>query len=91
MDPFPSARLLLGPYDTTLGLGHRFGATSKLLADDGLGTQGAFKCTFCYDRQKDRLEPTGATACPTTSILFGDLRRDACAADALTKDCTPPA
>ena len=33
----------------------------------------AFKCTFCYDRQKAGLEPACAKACPTGSILFGDL------------------
>jgi formate dehydrogenase iron-sulfur subunit len=37
--------------------------------DDGR----AFKCTFCYDRQKAGLEPACAKACPTQSILFGDL------------------
>jgi len=34
---------------------------------------GAFKCTFCYDRQKVGEEPACAKACPTESILFGDL------------------
>jgi formate dehydrogenase iron-sulfur subunit len=33
----------------------------------------AFKCTFCYDRQKAGLQPACATACPTESIQFGDL------------------
>jgi formate dehydrogenase iron-sulfur subunit len=33
----------------------------------------AFKCTFCYDRQKAGLQPACAKACPTQSILFGDL------------------
>lgn len=33
----------------------------------------AFKCTLCYDRQKEGLEPACAKACPTDSILFGDL------------------
>lgn len=33
----------------------------------------AFKCTFCYDRQKAGLKPACATACPTDSIQFGDL------------------
>src|SRR5438445_2812454 len=33
----------------------------------------AFKCTFCYDRQKVGLEPACAKACPTGSILFGNL------------------
>jgi formate dehydrogenase iron-sulfur subunit len=37
--------------------------------DDGR----AFKCTFCYDRQKVGLAPACATACPTQSIQFGDL------------------
>lgn len=33
----------------------------------------AFKCTFCYDRQKAGLTPACASACPTESIMFGDL------------------
>jgi formate dehydrogenase iron-sulfur subunit len=44
--------------------------------DDGR----AFKCTFCYDRQKVGLKPACAKACPTESIKFGEigeLRQDA--------------
>src|SRR5919202_5064116 len=37
--------------------------------DDGR----AFKCTFCYDRQKAGLAPACATACPTQSIQFGEI------------------
>jgi formate dehydrogenase iron-sulfur subunit len=37
--------------------------------DDGR----AWKCTLCYDRQKAGMEPACAKACPTQSILFGDL------------------
>src|SRR5262245_31243503 len=33
----------------------------------------AFKCTFCYDRQLAGLQPACAKACPTQSILFGEL------------------
>ncbi len=41
--------------------------------DDGR----AHKCTLCYDRQRDDMEPACAKACPTDSIQFGkvaDLR-----------------
>ena len=38
------------------------------------GDGRAFKCTFCYDRQKVGLMPACATACPTHSIQFGPLQ-----------------
>jgi formate dehydrogenase iron-sulfur subunit len=37
--------------------------------DDGR----VFKCTMCYDRLGDGLEPACAKACPTDSIQFGEL------------------
>jgi formate dehydrogenase iron-sulfur subunit len=37
--------------------------------DDGR----AWKCTLCYDRLKDDGTPACAKACPTESIVFGDL------------------
>jgi formate dehydrogenase iron-sulfur subunit len=37
--------------------------------DDGR----AWKCTMCYDRLHDGLEPACAKACPTNSIQFGPL------------------
>ena len=33
----------------------------------------AGKCTLCYDRLEDGLEPACAKACPTDSIQFGEL------------------
>jgi formate dehydrogenase iron-sulfur subunit len=49
-------------------VGCPFGVVEKR-PDDGR----AFKCTFCYDRQLAGLQPACAKACPTGSILFGDL------------------
>ncbi|MFI5288446.1 MAG: 4Fe-4S dicluster domain-containing protein, partial [Polyangia bacterium] len=37
--------------------------------DDGR----AWKCTLCYDRLKDDLEPACAKSCPTDSIQFGEI------------------
>lgn len=45
-----------------------FGVVQKNVEDGR-----AFKCTFCYDRQKAGLKPACATACPTESIKFGEL------------------
>jgi formate dehydrogenase iron-sulfur subunit len=47
-----------------------FGVIEAREAD---GDGRAFKCTFCYDRQRVGLEPACAKACPTESIKFGDL------------------
>ncbi|MGI8535563.1 MAG: 4Fe-4S dicluster domain-containing protein [Mycobacteriales bacterium] len=42
--------------------------------DQGANAVGiAQKCTLCYDRLTDGLEPACAKACPTNSIQFGDL------------------
>lgn len=35
----------------------------------------AHKCTLCYDRQKDGIEPACAKACPTDSIQFGPVEQ----------------
>jgi formate dehydrogenase iron-sulfur subunit len=45
-----------------------FGVIERL-EEDGR----AFKCTLCYDRLQGGLEPACAKACPTDSIVFGEL------------------
>jgi formate dehydrogenase iron-sulfur subunit len=35
----------------------------------------AHKCTLCYDRQRDGIEPACAKACPTDSIIFGPVEQ----------------
>ena len=65
--------------------------------DDGR----VWKCTLCYDRLKDDMEPACAQACPTDSIQFGELddlreRADGAAASGCTtrapsrRSCTAP-
>jgi formate dehydrogenase iron-sulfur subunit len=49
-------------------VGCPFGVIDRL-QDDGR----AWKCTLCYDRLKDEMEPACAKACPTDSILFGEV------------------
>lgn len=50
--------------------------------DDGR----AWKCTLCYDRLKIDEEPACAKACPTDSILFGDLEALRVQAEARVRD-----
>jgi formate dehydrogenase iron-sulfur subunit len=47
-----------------------FGVIDKREID---GDGGMHKCTLCYDRLDDGLEPACAKACPTKSIQFGPL------------------
>lgn len=44
-----------------------------VIARDEVGDHRAHKCTLCYDRLKDNLEPACAKACPTDSIVFGEV------------------
>lgn len=44
-----------------------------VIARDSEGDGQAHKCTLCYDRLKDGMEPACAKACPTQSIQFGEV------------------
>jgi formate dehydrogenase iron-sulfur subunit len=46
-----------------------------VIARDDLGDRQAHKCTLCYDRLKDGMQPACAKACPTTSIVFGEVEQ----------------
>jgi formate dehydrogenase iron-sulfur subunit len=59
--------------DVCNGCGYCVVACPFGVVDRRPGDGRAFKCTFCYDRQKAGLKPACATACPTESILFGEL------------------
>jgi formate dehydrogenase iron-sulfur subunit len=59
--------------DVCNGCGYCVVACPFGVVDRRPGDGRAFKCTFCYDRQKAGLQPACAKACPTDSIQFGDL------------------
>jgi formate dehydrogenase iron-sulfur subunit len=46
-----------------------------VIARDEQGDHTAHKCTLCYDRMKDGIEPACAKACPTDSIQFGEVEK----------------
>ena len=51
-----------------------FGVIDRRIGDQNTKNVGiAQKCTLCYDRLRDGLEPACAKACPTQSIQFGDV------------------
>ena len=46
-----------------------------VIARDEHGDHMAHKCTLCYDRLKDNMVPACAKACPTDSIVFGEVQQ----------------
>jgi formate dehydrogenase iron-sulfur subunit len=80
LDVCPTGALFRTEYGTVVvqqdvcnGCGYCVSACPYGVIDRRPGDGRAQKCTLCYDRLHDGLEPACAKACPTQSIQFGEL------------------
>ena len=80
LDVCPTGSLFRTEFDTVVvqedicnGCGYCIPACPFGVIDQRRGDGRAWKCTMCYDRLVDGLTPACAQACPTDSILFGDI------------------
>jgi formate dehydrogenase iron-sulfur subunit len=80
LDVCPTGALFRTEFDTVVvqedvcnGCGYCVSACPYGVIDQRQDDGRVFKCTMCYDRLGDGLEPACAKACPTDSIQFGEL------------------
>ncbi|MEA2449901.1 MAG: formate dehydrogenase iron-sulfur subunit [Thermoleophilaceae bacterium] len=78
LDACPTGALIRTEFDTVIvqpdvcnGCGYCVPACPFGVIDRDLIDGRAAKCTLCYDRLEDGLEPACAKSCPTDSIQFG--------------------
>jgi formate dehydrogenase iron-sulfur subunit len=78
LDACPTGALIRTEFDTVVlqpdicnGCGYCIPACPFGVVDRDPRDGRAAKCTLCYDRLEDGLEPACAKACPTDSIQFG--------------------
>jgi formate dehydrogenase iron-sulfur subunit len=78
MDACPTGALIRTEFDTVVlqpdvcnGCGYCIPACPFGVVDRDPEDGRAAKCTLCYDRLEDGMEPACAKACPTDSIQFG--------------------
>jgi formate dehydrogenase iron-sulfur subunit len=80
LDVCPTGSLIRTEFGTVVvqedvcnGCGYCVPACPYGVIDQRRGDGRAWKCTLCYDRIGDGLEPACAKACPTDSIQYGPL------------------
>jgi formate dehydrogenase iron-sulfur subunit len=80
LDVCPTGALMRTEFGTVVvqedvcnGCGYCIPACPYGVIDQRKGDGRAWKCTLCYDRVSDGMEPACAKACPTNSIQFGPL------------------
>ena len=80
LDVCPTGALFRTEFSTVVvqqdicnGCGYCVSACPYGVIDRRPGDGRAQKCTLCYDRLRDGMEPACAQACPTDSIQFGEL------------------